>query len=124
MKPFSNEDYYLFFSTLANGTRLAIIDVLKDGPKTIFEISKILDLNEATITQNLKPLESFTIVNSKKIGKENLFSINKEIVEPLSEILSFHVNKYCPGLEKCITPNKLKEYLKQEASKKTYIEHG
>jgi len=123
MNPFSNEAYYLLFSALANRTRLAIIDVLKDGPKTILEISQILDQQEATIADNLKPLMSSTIVNSQKSGKEHLYSLNKEIVEPLSEILSFHVNKYCPGLEKCIPPQKLKEYMKQEAAKTAYIEH-
>lgn len=124
MKPFSNEAYYLFFSALANRTRLAIIDVLKDAPKTILEISEILNLKEAIITYNLRSLEGCLIVNSQKTGKENLYSLNKEIVEPISEILSFHVNKYCPELEKCIPPDKLKEYMKQEAAKTTYIEHG
>lgn len=123
MKPFSNEAYFLLFSALANRTRLAIIDVLKDDPKTILEISKILDQQEATIAHNLKPLERCMIVNSQKSAKEHLYSLNKEIVEPLSEILSFHVNKYCPGLKKCIPPKKLKEYTKQEAAKTTYIEH-
>jgi DNA-binding transcriptional ArsR family regulator len=124
MKPFSNEAYYSLFSALANRTRLAIIDVLNDSPKTILEISEILDLKESTITNTLKPLEDCMIVNLQKTGKENLYSLNKEIIEPLSEILSFHVNKYCPGLEKCIPPSKLKEYMKQEAAKMTYIEHG
>jgi len=123
MKPFSNEAYYLLFSALANRTRLAIIDVLKDGPKTILEISKALDQQEATIAHNLTPLKKCMIVNSHKSGKEHLYSLNKEVVEPLSEILSFHVNKYCPGLEKCIPPQKIKEYMKQEAAKTTYIEH-
>jgi DNA-binding transcriptional ArsR family regulator len=124
MKPFSNEAYYLLFSALANRTRLAIIDVLEDGPKTILEISKTLDLKEVAVTRNLKPLESCMIVNSQKAGNKHLYSLNKEIVEPLSEILSFHFNKYCPGLEKCISPNKLKEYIKQEAEKTMYIKQG
>ena len=124
MKPFSNEAYYLFFSALANRTRLAIIDVLRDSPKTTLEISKILDQEEATITHNLKLLESSNIVNFQKSDNESLYSLNKEIVEPLSEMLSFHVNKYCPGLEKCIPPKKLKEFMKQEAEKTTFIKHG
>jgi len=124
MKPFSNEAYYLLFSALANRTRLAIIDVLNDGPKTILEISKTLDQHEVTITHNLKSLESCIIVNSKKSGKDQIYSLNKEVIEPLSDILSFHVSKYCPGLEKCIPAGKLKEYMKHEAAKATYIEHG
>lgn len=123
MKPFSNEAYYVFFSALANRTRLAIIDVLKDYPKTILEISEILDLKEKTVTDTLKPLVDCMIVDSKKTGKENRYFLNKEIIEPLSEMLDFHVNKYCPGLEKCIPPSKLREYMKHEAAKTTYIEH-
>ena len=111
MKPFSDEAYYLLFSAMANRTRLAIIDVLKDESKTTLEISKILGQQEATIAHGLKSLERCMIVNSRKSGKKNLYSLNKEIVEPLSEILSFYVNKYCPGLEKCIPPQKLKEYI-------------
>jgi DNA-binding transcriptional ArsR family regulator len=124
LKPFSNEAYYFFFSTLANRTRLAIIDVLSEGPKTLSEISKDLEQNEKTIAHNLKFLEGCMIVTSQESKGKQRYSLNKEVVEPLSEILSFHVNKYCPGLEECIPPQKLKEYLKQEAAKTTYIEHG
>jgi DNA-binding transcriptional ArsR family regulator len=42
MEDFSNEAYYQFFSALANRTRLAIIDVLKEDAKTISEISNAL----------------------------------------------------------------------------------
>jgi DNA-binding transcriptional ArsR family regulator len=123
MDSFSNEAYYSFFSALANRTRLAIIDTLKDGPKSILEISKALYQQETIIEHNLKTLEKCMIVNSKKSAKEHLYSLNKGIVEPLSEILSFHVGKYCPELGKCIPPDKLGEYMKQEAAKTIYIEH-
>jgi hypothetical protein len=39
-------------------------------------------------------------------------------------MLSFHVNKYCPGLEKCVPPEKLKQYMKHEAEKTMFIKHG
>lgn len=124
MKPFSNEAYYLLFSALANRTRLAIIDDLKDGAKTMLEISKAIDQKEAIVIQNLKALEGCVIVTKHQSGDDTLYSLNKEIIEPLSEILSFHVNKYCPGMEKCIPTQKLREYMKHEAEKSTYIEHG
>jgi DNA-binding transcriptional ArsR family regulator len=124
MNPFSNEAYYLLFSTLANRTRLAIIDVLDSGSKTIEEISKALDQQETTIAHNLTALEKCLIISSQKSNREKRYFLNKEIVEPLSEVLSFHVSKYCPGLEQCIPPQQLRKYLKQEAAKTTYIEHG
>lgn len=124
MKAFSNEAYYSFFSSLANRTRLAIIDVLKESPKTALEISKVLEQEEVTISHNLMALEKCAIVNSRKSRKETFFSLNKEILEPLSEILSFHVSKYCPRLEECVPPEKLKEYMKHEAEKTMFINHG
>jgi predicted transcriptional regulator len=123
MKEFCNEAYYILFSTLANRTRLAIIDVLKDGNKSIAEISKTLEQEEHVITENVKDLLKCSVVLSVGSGKEKKYCLNMEIMEPLSELLEFHVNKYCPTSTKCIPPEKLRKYLKEEAAKMTYIEH-
>ena len=123
MKEFCNEAYYLIFSTLANRTRLAIIDVLRDGPRNVTEISKALEQSDKIISDNLKPLMKCTIVLPSGSGNEKCYSLNKEIVEPLSELLAFHVDKYCPGFRECIPAEKLREYMKAEAAKMTYIEH-
>jgi DNA-binding transcriptional ArsR family regulator len=124
MENFSNEAYYLFFSTLSNRTRLAIIDVLREGPKNISGISEALEQNETTVAYNLKRLEHSALLRSESLGKEKLYSLNREIIEPLSELLAFHTNKYCPRLKNCIPPEKLKEYMKKEAAKETFIEHA
>jgi len=123
MKDFSNEAYYLFFSTLANRTRLAIIDVLKEGSKSISEISDELKQEQDIVYANLKQLEKCVLVISAGSGNCRLYSLNQEIVEPLSHVLEFHIAKHCPGLRECIPPEKLKKYMKKEASKETYIEH-
>ncbi len=123
MENFSNEAYYIFFSTLANRTCLAIIDVLREGPKNISGISEVLEQDETAVSYNLKRLERSAFLRSEGSGKEKLYSLNREIIEPLSEILSFHTNKYCPKLKNCIPPNKLREYMKKEAAKETFIEH-
>jgi len=123
MKEFCNEAYYLIFATLANRTRLAIIDTLKDGLKTLPEISRALEQEENVIAHNLKPLINCVILLSQGSGKEKTYCLNKEFIEELSELLVFHVDKYCPGFKECIPPEKLKEYMKAEAAKITYIEH-
>jgi DNA-binding transcriptional ArsR family regulator len=123
MEDFSNEAYYQFFSALANRTRLAIIDVLKEDAKTISEISNALKQEQEVVRQNLKVLEHCVLILSEDSGKEKLYSLNKEVLEPLSEILAFHTSKHCPGLKECIPEQKLGECMKQEAAKKTYIEH-
>ena len=124
MEDFSNDAYYQFFSALANRTRLAIIDVLKEDAKTLSEISNSLKHEPKIVRQNLEVLEHCIIVLSEGSGEEKRYSLNKEILEPLSELLAFHTSKHCPGLKECIPEEKLREYMKQEAAKKTYIEHG
>jgi DNA-binding transcriptional ArsR family regulator len=124
MEAFSNEAYYLFFSALANRTRLAIIDVLKEDAKTVSEISKALKQEQEIVRQNLEVLEHCIVVRSEGSGKEKRYALNKEVLGPLSEILAFHTSKYCPGLKECVPEEKLKKYMKQEAAKKMYIEHG
>ena len=123
MKEFCNEAYYLIFATLANRTSLALIDTLKDGLKTLPEISRTLEQEENVIAHNLKPLINCVILLSQGSGKEKTYCLNKEFIEELSELLVFHVDKYCPGFKECIPPEKLKEYMKAEAAKTTYIEH-
>ncbi len=123
MKEFCTEAYYTIFSTLANRTRLAIIDRLKDRNKSASEIAKLLEQDENVVSSNLSYLAECFLVLSSGSGKEKTYCLNKEIIEPLSELLEFHVEKYCPGLTKCVPPEKLKEYMKAEASKTTYIEH-
>jgi len=123
MKDFSNEAYYMLFSTLSNRTRLAIIDVLKDNPKSISEISAALNQEQTIVSANLKQLEKCVLVISKNEGKERFYSLNKEIVEPLANILEFHTAKHCPGQRQCIPQEKLKEYMKREAARELYIEH-
>ncbi len=123
MEDFSNEAYYRFFSALANRTRLAIIDVLKEDAKTLSEISSALAHKPEVIRQNLEVMEHCILIRSEDTGKEKRYALNKEVLEPLSEILSFHTNKYCHGLKECIPEEKLRQYMKQEAAKKTYIEH-
>ncbi len=123
MKEFCTEAYYMIFSTLANRSRLAIIDVLKDAAKTVSEISKVLGQSDNVISDNLKLLVKCVLVLPDGVGKKKTYRLNKEIIEPLSEVLDFHVDKYCPDFSKCIPPEKLKAYMKEEAAKTTYIEH-
>ena len=124
MEKFSNEAYYRFFFALANRTRLAIVDILRENSKTNSEIANTLKQEPKIIQQNLEVLEKCMLIRSEDAETEKQYVLNKEIIEPLSEILSFHTSKYCPGLRECIPKEKLREYMKQEAAKTTYIEHG
>ncbi len=123
MKDFSNEAYYLFFSALANRTRLAIIDVLKDGPRSVGEVSAALNQDQVVVSGNLRKLEKCVIVLTEGEGERRSYSLNNEIVEPIAHALEFHTAKHCHGMRECIPQEKLREYMKKEAAKETFIEH-
>jgi len=69
-----------FFSTLANPTRLAILELLRDGPKNVTEISETLNQEQSMISHNLKPLERCRFVFSERRKKERFYSLNKETI--------------------------------------------
>ena len=48
---------YGFFSTLANPTRIAILERLQDGPMNVSRVAALLDLEQSMVSHNLKLLE-------------------------------------------------------------------
>lgn len=121
LKGYINETCHLFFSTLANPTRLAILNVLHDGPKNVAEISKRLNREQSMISHNLKPLVECAFVFSEQQGKTRVYRANKEILEPLFELLAFHANKYCPSGQICLNAKNYAKLRKTEAEKELYI---
>ena len=123
MKSCINETCHLFFSTLANPTRLAILEILQNGPKNVAEISAALNREQSMISHNLKPLEECVFVFSERKGRERVYRLNNEVIEPLFELFSFHASKYCPNGRVCLTRNSFSQYRKKEAEKELYINH-
>jgi len=121
MKQNLSETCHQFFSTLANPTRLAILELLRDGPKNVTEIAEALNQEQSMISHNLKPLERCRFVFSERRKKERLYFLNKETIEKLFKIFSYHAEKYCPTKGKCLTNKVLKEQKKKDASHSLYL---
>jgi DNA-binding transcriptional ArsR family regulator len=116
MKRGLSETCHQFFSTLSNPTRLAILELLREGPRSVTEISKALKQEQSMISHNLKPLERCRFVFSERRKKERFYSLNKETIEKLFKIFAYHAEKYCPTEGKCLTVRDLKEQKKKRAS--------
>ncbi len=123
MEKFCNEAYYVFFNTLADRKNLEIIDTLIDAPKSPSEIATSLGLKPQAISRNLEQLQHCALVHVEIVSDRKRYSLNLEILVPLGELLAFHTAKHCPDMRECITEGKLKEHMKKEAAKETYIEH-
>ncbi len=121
MKKNLSETCYLFFSTLANPTRLAILELLRDGPRNVTEISEALNQEQSMISHNLKPLERCGFVFSERKKKEHFYSLNKETMDRLFKVFSYHAEKYCPTEGKCLSAQDLRERKKRKASRPLYV---
>jgi len=121
MKQNVSETCNQFFSTLANPTRLAILELLRDGPRNVTEIAEALNQEQSMISHNLKPLERCKFVFSERRKKERFYSLNKETMEKLFQIFSYHAKKYCPTRGKCLTEKGVREQKKKDASSSLYL---
>jgi DNA-binding transcriptional ArsR family regulator len=114
---------YRFFSTLANPTRLAILEILNEGPKNVGDLAHLLKQEQSMVSHNLKPLERCRFVFKKREKKQQVYSLNTETVRPLFKVLVFHSDKYCQTGAKCFGEKGLKKLRKQEASLKLHVTH-
>jgi DNA-binding transcriptional ArsR family regulator len=124
MKRGLSETCYVFFKVLANPTRLAILEVLRDKPRGVTEIAESLKQEQSMISHNLEPLEKCRFVFSERRKKQRVYSLNKETAEPLFKLFDHHAQKYCPTRGKCLTEKGLRKLRKKEASGQLRVTHG
>jgi len=121
MKKGLSETCHAFFSTLANPTRLAILELLRNGPKNVSEIAKTLKQEQSMISHNLRVLERCKFVFSERKGKERFYHLNKETIEPIFKIFTYHAKKYCPTKGECLTREGIRKKKKKEAATPVYL---
>lgn len=101
MKRGINKICYGFFSTLANPTRLAILERLKDGPMNVSGLAEYLHQEQSMVSHNLKLLEECNFINSERRGKEKYVSLNNGLIDPLFALVEGHAKAYCGGGANC-----------------------
>tara|TARA_Y100000034_G_C6748679_1_gene332636 strand:- start:383 stop:679 length:297 start_codon:yes stop_codon:yes gene_type:complete len=90
---------YNFFNNLANPTKFKIIMSLKESPLSVTDIINKLQEEQSKISHNLKSLTQCHVVEVKQQGKKRIYSLNKDTIVPMLEIVKKHARKYC--LKKC-----------------------
>ena len=93
--PKLNAAYKLFFSSLANTNRLAIINVLRVKKNNVGEICQKTGFEQTMVSHNLKRLEKCGMVLSKQKGKHRYYSVNQETIKPLLGMIDKHMKQYC-----------------------------
>jgi len=109
--PFMNHNsYHVFFTNFANPLKVGIILSLKNGEKNVTEISQDLQVEQSKISHALSALKRCHIAEMKVRGKERIYSLNKNTIIPMLEIINKHANMNCK--DECCALNKTKNNIK------------
>jgi DNA-binding transcriptional ArsR family regulator len=90
--------YHHFFMNLANSTKIAIIDALKESSLSVNEITQRTGEEQSKVSHNLKTLCACNILTVEQQGKQRIYSLNKETILPILKLVDQHVKKNCKGL--------------------------
>jgi ArsR family transcriptional regulator, zinc-responsive transcriptional repressor len=91
----SYETYHKFFSNLANPLKIKIILCLRESSKSVSELVKCIGEEQTNISHCLKALRECNIVNFEKKGKERVYSLNKNTIEPMLKLIDKHAKTQC-----------------------------
>lgn len=69
-----------FFRAFSETTRLALLQELKDGPKSVGELVDILPTTQANVSKQLKTLFEAGLVEREKQGTTVIYSISEPMV--------------------------------------------
>lgn len=85
------------FQALGHPTRIAIVEVLRDGELPAGAIIERLGLEQANASQHLAVLRSKQIVNSRKEGNQVFYSVRDriliEVLDVMRRYFQTHVNE-------------------------------
>jgi DNA-binding transcriptional ArsR family regulator len=91
--------YYIFFGKLANPLKMEIISELKKEPMSVLELARKLNIEQSKLSHALTSLKHCSIVEMKKQGKKRIYTLNKETIIPMLELIDKHEKKFC---KKCL----------------------
>ncbi len=100
----NHRSYHIFFANLANPLKIGIILALRVKDSNVTQLTKELVVEQSKISHALKLLKSCNIVNVKQKGKERVYSLNKETIVPMLELIDRHALIHCKN--KCCLKNR------------------
>lgn len=87
--------YYIFFRKLAYPIMIDILASLKSKSKTVGQLSKELKIEQSQLSHALQSLRACSIVHVKREGKNRIYSLNKETILPIFNLIDNHEKKFC-----------------------------
>lgn len=77
----------MVFTALADPTRRNIFEGLRDGPKTVTDISATQPVSRPAVSQHLKVLQTAGLVNAEPRGTRRFYFVRREGLDELRHYL-------------------------------------
>jgi len=87
-----------FFKALAHPLRIRLLDCLRDGEKGVNELSQILRVEQANVSQQLAILRARNIVNGRKSGSNVYYSASDRTIFKLLDVGKVIFNNHLVGV--------------------------
>jgi DNA-binding transcriptional ArsR family regulator len=87
-----------FFKALAHPIRIRILDCLRDGEKGVNELSDILQVEPANVSQQLAILRARNIVITRKAGSNVYYSVSDVKLFRLLDVAKDIFNNHLVGV--------------------------
>lgn len=87
-----------FFKALAHPIRIRILDSLRDGEKGVNELSEILKIEPANVSQQLAILRMRNIVIGRKTGSNVYYSVSDKTLFRLLDVAKEIFNNHLVGV--------------------------
>jgi ArsR family transcriptional regulator len=88
MKPADLQDVVGVCHMFADSTRLSIVAILAKGPKPVMALCEALKFPQPTVSYHLGLLRMARLVNRQRKGKTQIYSLNREMLEPARAFLA------------------------------------
>lgn len=87
-----------FFKALAHPIRIRILDSLREGEKGVNELSEILKIEPANVSQQLAILRMRNIVIGRKTGSNVYYSVSDKTIFRLLDVAKEIFNNHLVGV--------------------------
>ncbi|WP_291160318.1 ArsR/SmtB family transcription factor [Gemmatimonas sp. UBA7669] len=75
------------FHALSDETRLAALDMLRDGERCVCDLQEALDAAQSRLSFHLKVLREAGLVSDRKEGRWSYYRINAEALEEVHDLI-------------------------------------
>jgi ArsR family transcriptional regulator len=87
------QDLAEFFKVFGDPTRIRILFLLKQGEYCVHDISNLINMNQTSVSHQLKSLRQARLVKYRKEGKHVFYSLNDSHIKDILAIGLDHHNE-------------------------------